>query len=241
MVVPEKRNFIKGCMQHNAKSGDTSVSGTGQLPFSRLNEKRWNRRVLDCFWVIFLLSFLSEATSLGLVGRYSTDLVFRFMVAPTVLVVLMIALSEFLVRNMKAHAEYILLPGANGIAIVLVVAHPEVPVVTALVLLPIILSLFYFEPKKVIYTGIMAICSVLLVYALDSQFRQLETHTDIVVLIMILTGGTFLSIGLQYRLKEILWRLQESLESNQSLMIRTTLMESAVELSTPLQYRPSLF
>ncbi len=206
------------------------MNRTDQLPVSRLNEKRWNRRILDCFWIILILSFLAGAIGAGLHNDHSVSFMIRTIMVPTGLVILVIVLTELLIRQMKQQAEYVLLPSANAIAIILVIAHPEVPIVTSLVLLPIVLSLFYFEPKKVVYTGIVAVCSIALVYMFDVQFRKMETLTNIVVLIMILGGGTFLSMGLQYRLKEILWRLQESIESNQSLMIRTTLMESATKL-----------
>jgi diguanylate cyclase len=176
------------------------------------------------------MSVLSEVASMAYAAGSYGDYIVHYVLLPTGLIAVMVGLCEFLVKHTKWRPELFLLPIATGIGIVLIVTHPTVQVITSLLLFPIVLSVFYFDPGKVIVMGIGSAFTILVLYGLDSQIRAAESLPNLIVLVVIFSGTSFLSVGLQYRLQDMLNSLQESLESNQHLMIRTTLMERATKL-----------
>jgi hypothetical protein len=133
------------------------------LPSMEFNQKRWNRLLLQAFWVLFILSIIVECMYLLVTPLPMDEFVRIYVLRPTLMLAFVILLAEGGVRYLPRHHDYILISASTLIAIIVTAVHSSLQYLLFFLFFPIMISIFYFQHKKLLFAianTIIALCFV---------------------------------------------------------------------------------
>ncbi|WP_026974994.1 GGDEF domain-containing protein [Alicyclobacillus contaminans] len=188
--------------------------------------EHWNRKILAVLWVVFGFAVCIGIVHLVVVGEAWKHILVGSVLLPIGLLLVVIGVSEWLVRSSPVPKDWIFLVAADFIAVCLLICNPELPITASVFFLPILISVFYFVPKKVMYMTVAACLTLLAVYGVDPPLRAHLDVADLITFIAVLLVGGFICVQFMQRSVEMVAQLQLSIEANQDLMVQKIMMES---------------
>ncbi|MCF8564853.1 GGDEF domain-containing protein [Alicyclobacillus tolerans] len=201
---------------------------------------RWNRRVLNGFWSLVVLFGILEGFN-SLVIRHGQSLTIKHSVVLSVgIQVLIVALSEVLIRSLPSNAENVLIVVMTFLVMVLIVTVSNLQFLSSFVLLPLIVSMFSFNTKKVIFTVFLNILGYSLLFWFVPKMHP--KYVEFVSIDMVLVVGGYIALGILSRGVEIEKSLSDLSHENQDLRIQKTVAERTAKVDGLTQiYNQSAF
>lgn len=203
-------------------------------------QKEWNdiaglnRLILKFSWwmviVIVLLSVLGTLISFQFNMEGFMEVAVSNVLLPTILTVLILALTHVLYYMFNSWGDYILLLGIFAILHVYIINFPFAQGIHYLLIISVLISALYYQKDKIYITGILSLISILALYFFyEPLSRELESR-DIFAFIGIFIGFVFISIGIIYRGHYLLKHLEESIRNQEELMVRNIMMDKASKM-----------
>jgi diguanylate cyclase (GGDEF)-like protein len=125
----------------------------------------------------------------------------------------------------RRYCEYFIILGGALLVLTLLVNHPGVPVMYNACFIPILTSVFYFQIRKVLFSGaLMSLISIALFVATRNSPYPFAL-TDFITTLAILACGTIISLGIMHRGIVLIRQLKMTLESRQRLLIQNIIMD----------------
>jgi len=193
-------------------------------PFS-IRQDRWNRLLLRGCWVVFLLSIAAEFLYLLVTELPSAQFVDLYIVRPTVIMGIILIIAEISLRNLPKHHDYVLITTATLLAFTVTFIHSSLEYLLFLLFFPILISIFYFQYKKLLYAILITGIAFTALLVFDSEFAERMSIASKMTMGTILLVYSGIGFGILARGQEILTHLRSSYESNQELLVRTILMD----------------
>jgi diguanylate cyclase len=190
----------------------------------------WNRKIVKNYWFVVGMSIVVELVSLAVSNMSRVTFLVHYVIIPTLLLITVGLITEWVVRRAKRRPDYAVLVSGELMAAIIVGTHPTVPATCAIFVLPTLVSVVYFEVRKVLFTTALSFASILVLYFGDTTFRATVSMIEIISLCAIVLGGCYVAIEIMQRSIELSNHLQTTLESNERLRIQNILMESASKL-----------
>jgi diguanylate cyclase (GGDEF)-like protein len=194
------------------------------LNFAR-DTKQWNRRIINIFWVVVVLSFVIEFVNLFLSERSFSNFFIHYLLIPTLLLTLITSITEIIYYRNSKYIDFIIIINATLLAGILVYVHSTIIVIWATFFLPSLVSIFYFRKNKIIFAFITSFVVYSLLVVLHSEINEKLVLMDHFTMVALLGACSFICIGIMKRGAEIFDNLKETLEIKQELIIRNTIME----------------
>jgi diguanylate cyclase (GGDEF)-like protein len=192
---------------------------------SEVNAARWNRRILNVYWVVVLVSVAVESLNLLFTLRSAIDFILSYILLPTGLLVAIVGLGEIVYRYTKRYVDYFMILCATLIAAVLIAVHCSMYEIWATLFLPMLVSVVYFSRPKLYFSLALSLAAYLLLNTLHPYIREQATIMDVCTMIAVLVAALFTAIGIMQRGFEIAVNLKKTIEAQQELLVRHTLME----------------
>lgn len=192
-----------------------------------VNIRRWNRNMLKAYWLILLASTVTQA--IYLMTSYPLEWLFiiKDLAQPSVQIVIILLLTELLNYQTRIFNEYIIIISGTFIVATILYYHPQIPALYNASFLPILISVFYFKVRKVIFSFIAMIIVTFSLYILKSMNSE-ENSTlfiELITTISILICGTVICLGIMHRGIELVQRLRSTMESRQELLVQNIIMD----------------
>ncbi|TDG00485.1 GGDEF domain-containing protein [Paenibacillus piri] len=195
-----------------------------------INLPLWNRKLLNGYWILIGLSVLLSIVYNAIgssTGYYDASPLISL---NTLWMCIGLAVLELANFWLKRWNDYLVIIGGCLIPFVLIYSFPEDSVLLTMLYLPIVISVIYFQPRKVIFSAVLSVSAFLALYTLCLRDTALYSDTDLITMTIVLMCGTVVALGIVSRGSELLKHLRQSLASSQDLMVRNVLMDKQLKI-----------
>jgi diguanylate cyclase (GGDEF)-like protein len=192
--------------------------------FQLIDLPRWNRKLLTGYWLIIAFSIISVSVY-DVIAWFSASLqIVPIITLNTLWMCLGLLAVEAAHKWMHKGKDYIVIIGAAFISGGLVYSFPTVSSLLTILFLPILVSIFYFQSRKVIFSYFLSIIVFYTLY-LVLIGQTIWKVSDLIAVTTILLCGAAVALGIMSRGTELLKHLRTSLESGQELLVRNVIMD----------------
>lgn len=190
------------------------------------NRHRWNRMLLNAFWFILLISILLESLYLTISEVPTEVFIITYIVYPTLLQFGIILLSEAGLRLLKPrYHDYIIIFTSTLLAFVLSYIHDSINFLMLGLFLPVIVSVYYFHTRKLLFALGNTLLSVNALYFFNEAVYSTITYVGLTTIIVMFSIFSLIAWGILLRGRELMAYLKTYFESNQQLLVKTIWMD----------------
>lgn len=218
----------KTYMHYKDKVGFTGDKNMKQDDFLGLNNRRWNRKSLNSFWWMLLLVLLVEEILLLISRGGGWEAQLKYLIIPGGINFAILCVGEFLYLRLKSAYHWVIVGMTTLICSVLIVAHHRLDYIQALWILPIVVSIMYFQRRFVVYTALMNAFAFLIVTALFPVLRDRTSMVEWLAIPVILAVSAFIAMNSMERGMELLQELRMESVDKQNLMIQNVIKDKMV-------------
>ncbi|NEW08236.1 GGDEF domain-containing protein [Paenibacillus sp. SYP-B3998] len=186
-------------MQTNAYSQDKQI---------------WNRKLLHLYWGLVFVQIPVQFLYY-LSGPNNEHFIVNHIVIPLIIMVVVMGLLEVVHKFSKRRLDYYIISGGALLSFLIIYFNYNVRMAPLHALLPIIVSIYYFQRSKFLFSVALSLVSILILF----------TVNDLLAAIPILGIATFIAFGIMKRGVEILINLRATTELKQELMIKNIIMD----------------
>lgn len=193
------------------------------------NIKTWNRRLIQSYWIVVLVSFIAETLNLFTTLTPRTYYVSHFIVLPTLIAVAIVGLTDFLIRRLRSNSDYVIILCGTLLSLALTLVHNQVPVIQCSLALPIVISILFYSRRRVTFAFIVCLLSYVLIILSSPAIRK---NTDVITffaICSIIILAFVIALSVVRRGEELVVYLNRAAESNHDLILRSTLIEIAAK------------
>lgn len=190
------------------------------------NRHRWNRSLVNIFWILLLLSVAMECLYLTITEESAADFIKYYIVRPTLLQLAVLLLTEAALRTTdKQYMDYIIISSSTLFASILVFVHVTIDYLIIGLFFPVLVSVYYFSGRKLLYAYCNTLASLYCFYFFGSTLRENITVVGLLTITILFSSFALISMGILLRGKELMRHLVQSYESNQELVVKTMVMD----------------
>ncbi|MFD0717546.1 GGDEF domain-containing protein [Paenibacillus sp. GCM10027626] len=190
------------------------------------NRKRWNRYLLNGFWLIIFLTIILECAHLAFENTANQSFAFADYTQPILIQLLILLLAECCFKVIQGkYQDYILIFISVIIAATIVYTYHSLTYLLFAPFLPVMVSIFYFQGKKLLFALVNAISSIYILYAISPSMRTAFSYVSLITITIMFLSFSLIAWGIIMRGKEMMAHLRTSVESNQQLLVQTVVMD----------------
>ncbi len=196
-------------------------------------EKKWTRRMLNYLWVAVAMAIASPIVNIFFTEfQRSYYLVYRVALPAGIVLFLMLS-AELLVAKLAAYRDYVIILHTLLIAASLMMIHDTIPMILlSLFLLPIFMATITFHKGKITFAlgiSLLAFLGFLRWYPPYANFNKVM----VINFVFLLCSVYYLSIQITSKGKEIVEKLEASLENEKDLFMKNVVMEKMAKIDLP--------
>lgn len=197
------------------------------MPPAGFNQKRWNRTLIRGYWVVFGLTLGLELLYMFFVTELSkSEFLFRYLLLPSLLMAAVVASAEACVKFMASkYHDYTLITASALLTVIVTAIHSSLEYLLFFLFFPIMISIFYFQIKKLAYAVAISFASLYLLYIFNQELHDRFSLVGLLSITVLLAVYSSIAFGVLARGREALQHLRSSYESNQELLVRNILMD----------------
>ena len=190
-----------------------------------INLRSWNRKMINAYWVLFVAAVIGE--SAFLIWGAPDRMVYwqTYMLPSSITIVLILGTTELINKLARKFNEYIIIVSGVLITFSLLYIHTDVSALYSVMFLPILISVFYFQTRKVLFAAAVMVAFCTLLYYLKSMTDYPFAIEDYISILGMLCCGTVICLGIMHRGSELLQQLRLTLESRQELLVKNIVMD----------------
>ncbi|SFL14312.1 diguanylate cyclase (GGDEF) domain-containing protein [Paenibacillus sp. 1_12] len=193
--------------------------------FQLIDLPRWNRKILTGFWLIIALAIFSTCIY-DVIAWFSNSLPIEPIITlNTIWLCIGLLVIEAVHKWTPRGKDYIVICGAAFVASGLIYSFPDLNSLLTVLFLPILISIFYFQTSKVVFSYLLSLVCFYVLYVVLDQQTTTWIISDVIAVTGVLLVGLAVALGIMSRGKELLKHLQSSLESGQDLLVRNVIMD----------------
>ncbi|WP_245855805.1 GGDEF domain-containing protein [Paenibacillus rigui] len=121
--------------------------------------------------------------------------------------------------------DYIIIIGGAAIAFGLIFTFPTVSALLTILYLPILISIFYFQIRKVVFSYLVSLTCFYALYFLNLCYHDKYNVSDLIAMTSVLTVGAAAALAIMSRGSELMAHLRTSIASSQDLLIKNIIMD----------------
>ncbi|HEX7057189.1 MAG TPA: GGDEF domain-containing protein, partial [Bacilli bacterium] len=194
--------------------------------------KKWNRQIINFYWFSFVIAFIGQAAGLFFALRLSHEEVLAYIkiniLLENALMLLLMILAELMVRYLPRLADYIVISAGILLCFAIILATGGMPGIHIILAMPLFVSVFYFDIRKLLFSGTTMLVLFLLIISFVPA--QKIPPFQIILIIGTMFGLTATGITVLRRGIAIMKHLEKSLKSEQELLIQNILMDRKTKL-----------
>ncbi len=195
------------------------------------NLRIWNDKIINAYWGLLIVYIFGQLSVMMLALKYSSNFVvfdyLRYYVGfPDLIITAVILSTRYLIRIIAKHHDWLIVAAGFIISFVtLIFVSPLIHGSQVVLVLPLLVSMFYFNRRKLIATAVGSMIVFLLIFWIDPVRIYYISFYEIVVVICMLLGTTIAGIGIIQRGNDLIGNLEKSMQSQQDLLVKNILMD----------------
>ncbi|MFC4775634.1 GGDEF domain-containing protein [Paenibacillus sp. GCM10023252] len=190
------------------------------------NRNRWNRTLLNGYWLLLIMSILLESSYLTVTYLPSSEFVKTYIVYPSLVLIVVLSLTELAILALRTPShDYVMIVSSSLFSIILVNVHVAIHYLMITLFLPVLISVFYFHRQKLLFALLVTLGSLHLIYWLNPAVHSRMTVVGLFVLTVIFTAFSLIAYGVLLRGRELADYSKLAHKSNQELLVQTILMD----------------
>ncbi|BBH21613.1 hypothetical protein Back11_29580 [Paenibacillus baekrokdamisoli] len=190
------------------------------------NRYRWNRMLLNGFWCILIITILLEGMYLTITKEPFLAFITNYMLEPTILQLSLLLIAETAFRVLKGkYQDYIIILTSALLAFIIVYIHNSINYLLLALFLPVMVSVFYFHPKKLIFALCNTMISLYVMYWTNDWMNEDITLVGLSTITVMFLSFSLIAWGILRRGRELMIYLKSYYESNQQLLVKTVWMD----------------
>jgi diguanylate cyclase (GGDEF)-like protein len=194
----------------------------------------WIRQILGINWIIIGLFEISSAV--GLTFTYIShrhlfmhDL-YYYTIIPTIYLLIVMFSGMILIHRFRKLGDHVLLATGSLNLSIIVFSIPDIDGIQMILFIPILFSAFYFEKRKVIFSGALNMVLFVILYFITPFLRESLSVYEIILTVTVFIGCTITSIGILRKGQDLMKHLRETMVLQQDLMVRNAVMDQSSKL-----------
>ncbi|WP_438445656.1 GGDEF domain-containing protein [Gorillibacterium sp. sgz5001074] len=195
-----------------------------------VNLSKWNRKMLNAYWWVSLLAFITAVAGmlycLAVTSSFQLwDYVRHHVLLPTICLATVLLLAEASNRKNLRFNHYFLIGAGSLLAGIMVFFHADLDGVQFFFLVPIIVSVFYFEPGKLLFSFGINVLLFFGLYQLQPTLHMQMNGLEFMITLFFMLAGLIISFGIMGRGAEMQQDLIETMQEQQDLLVKSILMD----------------
>ncbi len=190
-----------------------------------LDTRKLNRKILSVYWIVIGLAILIKLINSNFSELPFTEYFIDFVLIPSGIGVLVVLLTEWCVRKLSRNIDLIVILAGLVLALNFIYSRPDIIILRSALFLPILVSGAYFKRNTIILTSVATIVSYSFLTMVQPILRTGVTVTDHFTMIAMLSIAAIAVIGIMERGLELAGHYRQSIENQQELLVKNTLME----------------
>jgi diguanylate cyclase (GGDEF)-like protein len=196
-----------------------------QTDFDIINMRKCNRKILNGYWLCFIISIIAEILY---INDHKENMSFLYAVfIPYSIIIIIITLSEIFnkyFKNSKINPYLIIVSGVL-IADTFAITFSQMHNILSIFFLPLLISIFYFNKKKFIFSYLMTVLSFNMVFFITGLRNGTFEVSDYITIVAILSIGVITLLYIMKNGIQILNDLKSTTEDKQELLVRNIIMD----------------
>ncbi|WP_219835938.1 diguanylate cyclase [Paenibacillus sp. R14(2021)] len=190
------------------------------------NRYRWNRMLLNGFWSILVITVVLECLYLTITEVPTGQFIRAYMLKPSAFQFTTLLIAETGLRVLRGkYQDYILILTSAVLAFIIVFIHNSINYLLLALFLPVMVSIFYFQNKKLLFALVNTLSSLFLLYWTNDFIHQDITLIGLTTISVMFCVFSLVAWGILSRGRELLNHLKSYFESNQQLLVKTIWMD----------------
>ncbi|MFD0697502.1 GGDEF domain-containing protein [Paenibacillus sp. GCM10027628] len=178
------------------------------------DKSNWNRKLLHIYWGLVLIQIPVELYYFLRGDNQDQAIAYQIFISTLIMIIIMVAM-ETAYRLARHQLDYFIITGGSALTFTIIYFNYDVRMAPLHVLIPILVSIFYFQRAKFLISVVLSLLSLTIVFTLS----------DLLAAIPILGLATLIAFGIMKRGVEILTNLHTTTELKQELMIKNIIMD----------------
>ncbi|MFC4102968.1 GGDEF domain-containing protein [Paenibacillus xanthanilyticus] len=191
------------------------------------NRARWNRMLLNGFWSILIITFFLECLYLLTVAEVArTTFITEYIVRPTIILLGILLSAESGIKLLRGkYQDYIMIITSAMLSAAIVYIHDSINYLLLALFLPVMVSIFYFHMRKLVFAFCVTITTLYVLYAVMPAMNAYLTAVSLTTISIMFLLFTLIAGGILMRGRELMTNLQTYFESNRDLMVKNVWMD----------------
>lgn len=200
---------------------------------SRTHNQKYNRKMINAFWLVTLLALSAEIVGLGITAYQQPESLYDDFKNHT-----LVFLSSLLLVMLITELVYKRLPGfgyfficiSAAFALLAILIYTDLSGIQNLLFFVIIGSAFYFDKRKIVFASISSIVILLLLYQFFEPLRQSMTPFDLLLSVTVFLISMVLSLAVLTKGLMMMEYLESSAKEKQRLHVQSIIAERMAKL-----------
>jgi diguanylate cyclase len=195
-----------------------------------LTDFQFNTRSLSqdilrtCWWVVVLYA-IATSSNLFFTSHNRINFFYQVILLPSLEMGILVLLLKWYVSRTAAYIEYVMIFGVNLLISIIIFSLYELPIVFYLLVIPILISLFYYRQRVILFALLQGLVTMILINVISPQIRGGMTVGDLIMLISLLIATTMIINNLRKRFYAMAQELIRTIQEKQDLQTKNILME----------------
>lgn len=194
-----------------------------------LDYEFWAKKILYFYGLLSIVAIGGQLVGLIVTFYYYyyyiDDYISLQMIWPTGFILAIMLISWFMVKVLKIYNPYSLFFAGTLLAVVMILANPNLPGLQMALLLPMAISLIYLSKFKLTISFLTNFTALLVIYLTSEESQAGMTPYEYFAYLFILIAGYIVYIAVIERGTEMLATLRVAAEKEEELLIQNRIME----------------
>lgn len=200
-----------------------------------VNFSKWNRKILNAYWLISLLALVTSLAGLVFYTAMNPTFIHdgyirQHLIYPSCSLLATLLLAEASNRWRLKYNHNVLICTGSMIAGLLVIFHSDLDGVQFFFLVPMFVSVFYFESIKILFSFCVNIFLFTLIYLFHPVLHSQLNALEFVITLFFMLAGLIISFGIMGRGAEMQQDLTETMREQQDLLVKSILMDKVSKM-----------
>ncbi|WP_053955342.1 GGDEF domain-containing protein [Inediibacterium massiliense] len=195
-----------------------------------INKNEWSKKILDYGWIGLGLSFLGACMSYLLYHRGNIHYIQYHILLPAFLLAILILATETFLKAFDSSQDKIIITASCIFITILSYFHMEFHILKSAYILSMLISVFYFKLKNLIFALILNIFCIVFTFSIHPYMSKTAFAEDLMVIILVLFMSFFICKGILEKEQSILYHTYKNIQSKQELLIENIFLEKDLKI-----------
>jgi diguanylate cyclase (GGDEF)-like protein len=191
--------------------------------------RSWNRTILNFYWIVVGFILISSQITYYFSGRESSGVlgfIEPIVITMGIALTSLLLMAELLLQYTHRMFDYMLIIIGFIIAIIIMlVAGRSINGLQIALEIPIMVSMFYFNSKRLWFAGLVTLIGFMILYTLVAVLREQVSLYDLIAIIGMITLTSVIGHAVRIRGMYLLQSLERAVSSGKELFVDTITLE----------------